>query len=307
MRAVRRIELGRAEVVETAVGSPGEDEVLIDVMYAAVNPFDIQVLEGDIGQQASPLTLGAECTGLWDGRLVQVSGGGLGSLRDGTFAQQVLAPAASVRPLASEVDPLAAASVGIAGATAWRVVHQLAQTSHDDVVVVLGAAGGVGMIAAQLARAAGARVLAHVGQPDKAAALDGLGVEPIVGASPDALVNSLDGARPTVVLDPLGGQYVASLLPVLEHGARVVSYGTLAGRHSELDMGQLYRRGIRLIGTSGATTSAVERSQSLAGVIQAVLDGSVRVRAEILPLDGALGAFERLRERSVVGKLLLET
>lgn len=305
MRAVRRTSPGTVAVRDVEVGEPGPGEVLVAVEYAGVNPFDAQVLRGEIGPEpTAELTLGAEATGRLDGRLVLVSGG-VGAARDGTFAARVVVPASSVHELPQDADPRAVATVGVAGKTAWRAVRQLARVTADDVVLVLGAAGGVGAFAAQLARNAGATVLAHTGSAGKADRLAGLGLETVVAHDPAALVEAAGSRGVTVVLDPLGGDYVSSLLPVLVPGARVVTYGVLAGRTTTVDLGVLYGRGVQVLGTSGGSTPPADSAAALAGALDAVVSGAVRVEVEVLPLEDGPVAFERLAGRSVVGKLLL--
>jgi NADPH2:quinone reductase len=306
VRAARRTSPGTIEVVDVDQPVPGADEVLVELRYAAVNPFDGQVLRGEIGGDPSRvLTLGAEATGYVDGAAVQVSGGGLGAGRDGTFAPYVVAPAAAVRALPADADLAVAATVGVAGRTAWRAVHQLAAVGPDDTVLVLGAAGGVGTFAVQLARATGARVLAHTGNETKAAYLTGLGAEPVVAATASALATGVPDNEVSVVLDPLGGSYVADLLSHLAPRARVVTYGVLAGADGRWNLQTLYGRGITVLGTSGGTTPPDESAASLRGVLDAVLAGQLVVDHEAVPLEDAAVAFDRLAERSVTGKLLL--
>lgn len=305
MRAVRRTSPGTVEVRDVELGPPGVGEVVVEVEYAGMNPFDAQVLRGEIGPDPeAEMTLGAEATGRLDGRLVLVSGG-VGAARDGTFAARVIAPESSVHRLPQDADPRAVATVGVAGKTAWRAVHQLARVARDDVVLVLGAAGGVGMFAAQLARNEGASVLAQTGSADKAGRLAGLGVEPVIAADPAELAKTVRDRGATVVLDPLGGDYVSSLLPVLASGARVVTYGVLAGRTTTVDLGLVYGRGVHVLGTSGGSTPRAEGADALARALGAVVSGAVRVEYEVLPLEDGPVAFERLAGRSVVGKLLL--
>lgn len=307
MTAVRRTAPGEVAVTEVPVPEPGPGEVLVRVRHAGVNPFDLQVLRGEIGADAGRvLTLGAEAVGELDGRLVQVSGLGLGAGRDGTFATWVVAPEGAVRPLPDGVDPRRAATVGVAGRTGWRAVHQLAQVTAGDVVLVLGATGGVGSVALQLARAAGARVLAPTGDAAKAERLARLGAEPVFATSPDEVARSVAEAGVSVVLDPLGGDYVGALLSVLAPRARVVTYGVLAGREARWNLGLLYGKGIRVLGTSGGTTPPEESRIALDETMRALSAGTLTVDVETLPLSQAPRAFERLVARQVGGKLVLD-
>jgi NADPH2:quinone reductase len=305
VRAVRRTSPGTVEVCDVEVGTAGSGEVLVDVEYAGVNPFDAQVLRGEIGPNPNDvLTLGAEACGRLDGRLVLVSGS-VGAARDGTFAAQVVVPESSVLEVPQDADPRAVATVGVAGRTAWRAVHQLARVTAEDVVLVLGAAGGVGSFASQLARNTGATVLGHTGSAHKARHLVGLGVEPLVGADAVAVVTAVRDRGISVVLDPLGGDYVSSLLPVLAPSARVVTYGVLAGRTTTIDLAVLYGRGVQVLGTSGGSAPQAENAAALVGALEAVVRGAVRVDHTVLPLEDAPAALDRLASRSVVGKLLL--
>lgn len=307
MRAIQRVRPREARLLDVEVSSVSEDDVVVDVLYAGVNPFDMQVLRGEIGGAPDRvLTLGAEATGLLDGELVLVSGDGLGATRDGTFADHVAVPRSAVRWLPAGTDPVKAATVGVAGKTAWRAVHQLAAVRSDDVVLVLGGSGGVGIFATQLARAIGAEVLVHTASPDKARRLAALDMETVVADSPQQLSDAVARHDVSVVLDPLGGDYVASLMHVLRPAARVVSYGVLAGPIARIDLRCLYQKALRIIGNSGSTTPADEREAAVTGALEAVLDGTVRVEAEAVDLDAGPAVLERLTERSVHGKLVFE-
>lgn len=278
MRAFQRVSAGRAELREVERPMPTEIEVVVDLLYCGVNPFDMQVLRGEIGRvTGDPLTLGSEATGLLDGRLVQVSGGGLGAALHGTFAEQVVVPRASVKPLPGDADPRAAATIGVAGKTAWRAVHQLANVGKDDVVLILGAGGGVGLFAAQLAKAAGAVVLAQTANAERAHRLAELDLEPIFGPDPDAVAQRVANRGVSVVLDPLGGSYLAQVIPVLTPGATAVVYGALAGTTAPIPIDLLYKKGIAILGTAGGVTSADDAEAALEGALAAVLGGRVVV------------------------------
>lgn len=307
MLAARRTALGKLDIVEVNDPLVAEDEVEVEMRLASVNPFDAQVLRGQIGDPTKLITLGAEGIGLLDGQPVHVSGGGLGAGRDGTYAEKVAVPRGAVREVPSGVSLQAAATVGVAGKTAWRAVHQLARLQDDDVVLVLGASGGVGTFAAQLARLTGAAVLAHTGAESKAERLRRLGLEVVVAADPADLRDAVKDRAVTVVLDPLGGDFTSSIVDVLRPAARIVSYGVLAGAETHLNLATLYGRGLQLLGTSGGTTPPGEARDALDGALKAVATGDVAVDVEILPLESARHALERLARREVHGKLLLDT
>ncbi len=93
-----------------------------------------------------PRTLGTEGAGTTDGCPVMARGLGIGTTRDGLWATAAVVPRAALIDVPGGVDLAAAAAMGVAGVTAWRVVTELAQVKPDDTVLVLGATGGVGSI-----------------------------------------------------------------------------------------------------------------------------------------------------------------
>lgn len=306
MKAAQRNSEAEVHIVDVPAPEASTDEVVVDVLYAGVNPFDMQVLRGQIGDPTATLTLGAEATGQVDGRLVHVSGGGLGAGRAGTYADQVAVPHSQVVPIPDGVGAREAATVGVAGKTAFRAVHQLAKVSYDDTVLVLGASGGVGTFAAQLAAVTGARVLAHTSSPSKKDTLATQGVEVLEAAGPADVREAVAGRGVSVVLDPLGGDYIASLLDAVAPGARFVTYGVLAGAQTSINLATLYGRGVTIMGTSGGTTSPEQSREALMGALEAVASSKVVIPTEVMPLANVSEAFNRLANKAVHGKLLLQ-
>lgn len=219
----------------------------------------------------------------------------------------MIAPRAAVRELPAGTDPAVAATVGVAGKTAWHAVHNLARVQPGDVVLVLGASGGVGTFATQLAAVVeGVTVLAHTSSPQKAARLESLGLQAVVASDPHVLIDAVADAEVSVVLDPLGGDYVSALTEVIRPRGRVITYGVLAGRQTRLDLARFYGKGLQMMGTSGATTPADDATRALKGALDAVTHGRVRVDHQILPLSSASKAFDLLASRQVEGKILLQ-
>jgi NADPH2:quinone reductase len=238
---------------------------------------------------------------------VLVAGEGLGTAREGVWAQAAVVPSAAVVDLPDGVEPREAAAVGIAGLTAWNVVRDLGSVTSEDRVLVLGASGGVGTMIVSLASAAGARVRGQTGSPEKAALIQRLGAEEAVVADSAQLAEALDGFEPTIVFDPLGDGFVQPVLDVLVPGGRIVSFGTSAGPEVEMNMRTLYRKGLSLRGYAGMLVSREQRRAGLGAALRAMRDGDLKVQVdEVLPLERVNEAFERIAQRRVSGNLLLD-
>ncbi|MFL5824000.1 MAG: zinc-binding alcohol dehydrogenase family protein [Solirubrobacteraceae bacterium] len=308
IRAARLREPGAPVVVEEVeLPDPAPDEVLVELRFGGVNPVDRYVAEGRVAPDGPlPRTLGAEAAGLVDGRAVLVAGGGLGSRRDGVWAQAAVVPASATLELPQGVELQDAAAMGVAGLTAYTVVRDLAEVGAEDRVLVLGASGGVGTMIVSLASAAGATVWGQTGSEDKGDVIREQGAERVVVAGPDELADALGSLQPTVVFDPLGDGYVAPVLDAVTPRARIVSFGTSAGPQVELNMQTLYRKGLSVRGYAGLIVGPEERRQGLQAALGALAAGELRVVIdEVLPLDQVNEAFRRLAERGVRGKLLL--
>lgn len=303
-RLIRPGHLLAIEKVELPAPAPGEHRV--ELAYAGVNPFDGYNAHGLVGADGPlPRTLGGEAAGHCGGQAVLVAGGasGLGLRLDGTWASAANVPADAMVPIPSGVDLRRAATIGVAGQTAWQCVRTLAGVGPADRVLVLGAAGGVGSMVVSLAGATGAHVWGQTSRADRAAALREAGADEVVVGGPDAI----GGLRPTVAFDALGGPFTPALVEALADGGRLVILGTSAGAESRLDLQTLYRKGLTVFGYTSRHFSVAERSAALTAALRALGDGQLKVRIDdVLPLRAVNDALDRLRTRSVVGKLVLD-
>ncbi len=295
-------------IEQVELPTPGQDDVLVDLSFAGVNPIDSYMAQSRVAPDGPlPRTLGSEAAGSIDGRPVLVAGEGLGAARDGLWAHAAVVPRAAVIDLPDGVEPREAAAMGIAGLTAWKVVTELGQVSAEDRVLVLGASGGVGNVIVSLARAAGATVWGQTGSQKKAAVITEQGADRAVVAGPDELGEALAELEPTIVFDPLGDRFVAPCLGGLSARGRLVSFGTSAGPEVELNMQVLYRKSISVIGYGGMQLSRAERRNGLEAALAALKAGDLRIRIdEVLPLEKVNEAFKRLSAREVTGKVLLQ-
>jgi NADPH2:quinone reductase len=310
MRAARLHEIGgtlRIDTVEDPL--PGNGEVLVDMAYAAVNPLDIWITRGAPGTAAAnlPWVPGTEGTGHLDGRPVLVSGGGVGVVRHGLYQERAVVPAGAVMELAPDTDLAQAAGLGVAGVTAWNALHARAGLREDDRVLVLGASGGVGSMAVQLAHVAAAVVWGQTTQVDKAAAIEESGADRVVVTDADGLVAAVAELEPTVIVDGLGGVYTAASVEALAPLGRLVVYGTSADVESTLNLRVLYRKAVSLLGYGGLVVADDERRRVLADLLAKVAAGTLRVPVELVPLDQAAGTHHRILERALIGKLVLDT
>jgi NADPH2:quinone reductase len=196
--------------------------------------------------------------------------------------------------------------MGIAGLTAWNVVHELGAVTGEDRVLVLGASGGVGSMIVSLARSVGATVWGQTGSEDKASMVGESGAERVFITGAEDLSDVLQGVEPTIAFDPLGDGFVQPVLEALAPGGRIVSFGTSAGPEVQMNMQTLYRKGIKLRGYGGMLVGREERRCGLDAALGALRDGDLKVVIDdVLPLEQTGEAFDRLAQRQVRGKLLL--
>ncbi len=310
MRAAVLHEVGGPLVVEELPDPvPGPGEVLVDITHASVNPLDIWVSRGVPGAAATnlPWIPGTEAAGLHNGLPVLVRGAGLGVMRRGLYASKVAVPPSCLLELPEGSDPVAAAGIGVAGLTAYHCVHTRGECRPASRVVVLGASGGVGSMAVQLAKAAGATVWGQTTSQAKAAGVRALGADHVVVTEADGLVAAVAELKPTLVIDGLGGAFTTASFDALEPFGRLVLYGASASDDITFSSRGFYRKGLTLAGYTGLLETPAEQADILAKLLVQVRDGVLRVPAEVLPLSAAGDAHRRILERRVEGKLILDT
>lgn len=229
---------------------------------------------------------------------------GLGS--QGGYAELVAVPAHSLVPLPDAVGYPQAAAVGLATITAWHMLMDRVKIRPGQWVFVWAAGSGVGSAAVQVARLAGARVIAAAGSDAKAAAArERLGAEVVVNYQSEdvaAVVRRVTGKRGVdVVVEHLGQATWETSLAMLARGGTLVTCGSLTGRQGAVDIWNLFAKELRVVGAYGGTR------QNLAEVLQLVAEGRLQaVIDQVYPLDQAASAQNRLEQREVFGKLVLQ-
>lgn len=309
IRAARLVGHGMPlRVEELDLPAPGDGEVVVDLAFAGVNPVDRYGALGRVAVDGPvPRTLGTEASGHVNGRPVVVGGHGLGTLRDGLWATRAVVPEESLIDVPPGVLLEHAAAMGIVGATAWRIVTEVARVTRNDRVLVLGASGGVGSIAVSVVRAIGATVWGQTDKSEKADWVRGRGAHRVVTAGPETLAEAVRELRPTVVIDPLGDGFFGAAVESLAERGRLVIFGTSAGDRGDVPLQALYRKGLTVFGYGGLLDDDNTRAHYVAEALEAARNGRLEVVIDrVIPLEQVNEAFELLADRSVQGKLILD-
>jgi NADPH2:quinone reductase len=308
--AARLIEHGKPlEIQEVELPEPSDGEVVLEVAFSGVNPVDMYAAEGRVAAEAPvPRTLGTEGAGTVDGRPVVARGYGIGTARDGLWTNAAVVPRAALVDVPEGVDLKTAAAMGVAGVTAWRTVHELARVSADDTVLVLGASGGVGSIIVSAAHAAGATVIGQTGRPDNSGWITERGADDVIVTDAGGLADAAARFRPTAVFDGLGDGFTGAAIEALQPHGRLVIFGASAGPEGQVPLQSLYSKGIQVLGYAGLLESDEAMSSAIGKALRALAAGELSVPVDAaLPLDQVGQAFERIGDREVLGKLVLDT
>jgi NADPH:quinone reductase len=301
------------DVVELPDPEPGPGQSAYEVTAAGVNYADTHQTEDSyLAPQKLPLVPGAEFAGrAADGtRVVGLLAGG------GGYAERVAAHDALTWPIPDGVDDGAALAVVLQGVTAWHLLRTSAHLSPGESVVVHAAAGGVGTIAVQLARAWGAgRVIAVASSDEKRELALSLGadaaVDPAAGDLAGALRAANDGGRVDVVLEMTGGPVFDASLRALAPFGRLVTFG-MASRTppAPVDPRTLLAHSTAVLGFWLAHCFA-DPGRRLTPAVTELLgmmaDGRLRaVVGGTYGLADAADAHRALRSRQSTGKLLID-
>ncbi len=229
----------------------------------------------------------------------------LGVQCDGGFAGQVRVPGRALVRLPDAIEFKTAAALTLAGSTAMHMLTDRATVRPGDWVLAIGGASGVGSAAIQIARGLGARVIATGSTAAKRELALRLGAEATVDSSDPtwpAQVRKLTSKRGVdVVVEHVGGAVLEQVFNCLARGGTVVTCGATAGREPRLNLWPFFVKQQRLVGSYGRTRRdlAATLEWAAAGRLHAVID-------RVFPLADTAQAFAALRDRQVLGKVVIE-
>lgn len=311
------VESVRVEEVPDPEAGPGQ--VVVEVRAASVNFPDV-LLVGNRYQVPVPLPFvpGSEFAGV-----VREVGPGVESVQPGDrvlgvsmiggFAEAAAVPAGSVTPLPDSVGFREAAAFWVTYSTAYHALRSVAGVQPGDWVVVLGAAGGVGLAAVDVATALGARALAAASSEAKLAACRQRGAEATVDYGREdlkAAIRERTGGGANVVIDPVGGPYAEAALRAMRWGGRFVVVGFASGEIPRIPLNLVLLKGViidsyeaRTFGEHAPDKMAHDRAE----VMRLFAEGTLRpfVSASY-PLERVADALAEVAGRRAIGKVVIE-
>jgi NADPH:quinone reductase-like Zn-dependent oxidoreductase len=297
MRAVLIHKTGGPDVLsfeEAERPQPGEGEALIAVKAASVNPIDWKIRRG-LRETKLPKILGNDASGVVeDSRADGFAVGDevFGIVRSGGYAQFATASAGTIAKKPAGLSHEQAASLPVAGMTAWQALFDQGGLQAAQTALIAGGAGGVGHLAVQFAKHAGAHTIA-TGSPRNREFILGLGADEYIDYTSQ---NVGEVAKDVdVAFDAVGGETTASLVPTLRSGGVLV---TIANAPPDEAAAQ---RGARAV-----LFSMSPSPEQLTRIAALVVDGTIRVEiADTFPLEEARSAHELSEAGHTRGKIVL--
>ena len=312
MKAIQIEEFGGPEqmkVAELADPEPADGMVVVNVARSGVNFADTHAIRNDyLAEQALPLVPGGEISGTTsDGRRVAAMLGG------GGYAQKVAVPEAFLVPVPDEVNDDEAAGLLLQGVTAHCLLHHCAHIREGESVVIEAAAGGTGSLAVQLAKRAGAKVIALASSDEKRKLAERLGADATADSRAEDLtaeiIEANGGDKTDVVLHMSGTGFQAGL-KALDTLGRIVVFGNAARHPNQVETNYLLQTSKSVIGFWLVPMIVKRRDLVTAAIgelLGAVASGELEVViGGVYPLSEAARAHEELAARRSTGKLLLD-
>ena len=297
------------EQTEVPASSPGPGQVLVQVEAAACNFADVLYCRGEYQERPDlPFTPGLEVAGTVVGTGERVFGAPV--LPHGGFAEQAVLE--QTFPWPEGMSAAQAAGFFVAYQTGWCALHHRGTLAAGDTLLVHAAAGGVGAAAVQLGRAAGARVIATVGSPDKVDVARRLGADEVL-LTDDTLVTAVreltDGRGVDVVYDPVGGDVFDASRRVVAWEGRILVIGFAGGRIADAPTNHALVKNYAVVGVHWSAYR--RRRPDLIEAWQRELE-ALWARRAIDPLVGAEYAFDDLPDaldalaaRTTTGRVVL--
>jgi NADPH2:quinone reductase len=295
--------------------------VVITVKGCGVNFPDVLIIQGKYQYKPElPFSPGSEVSGV-----IKSVGEGVNNLKVGQhviafpgwggFAQEVVADAIKVTVIPDSIDFIPAAGFMLVYGTSYHALKDRAQLQPGETVLVLGAAGGVGLSAIEIAKAMGARVIAAASTDDKLELCKTHGADEVINYSHEDIKERAraltDGAGVDVVYDPVGGNFSEAALRATGWKGRFLVVGFAAGTIPRIPLNLTLLKGCAVVGVFWGDFTRREPEQNQTNMRELLCwleEGKVRPHVSgIYPLHQAAQGLRDLMERRAKGKIVLTT
>jgi len=323
MRAVVAEKVSKPEdltIIELPEPTPGPGQIRIDVKATALNFADTLIIGHKYQVRPDfPFSPGFEVAGD-----VSAVGPGVTDFKPGdrviatmdygAYREQVIVEDYLAHPFPDAMDYVTAASFPVAYGTSYVGLLRRSHIAPGETVLVHGAAGGVGLTAVEIAKAAGAQVIATVGSDEKTAIAKAHGADHVInyttGPIRDRVKELTDGNGADVIYDPVGGDIFDQSLRCINWGGRILIIGFAAGRIPEIPANMLLVKSCSAIGVFWSSHRRREPEslrQDYKQLFDWWSDGKLKpLVGATYPLDQAGAAMTALLSRKVAGKIVLE-
>ena len=304
---------------ELPTPQPKANEVLIEIKAASLNFPDLLIVQNKYQMKPPlPFVPGSEYAGI-----VQAVGDEVKHLKvgqpvaclsgTGGFGTHTLAPAALCMPLPAGFPFVDAAAFIMIYATSHHALVDRAQLKAGETVLVLGAAGGVGTAAIQIAKACGARVIAAASSDEKCALCKSIGADATINYNTENLREAIkaltDGKGPDVIYDPVGGDYAEPAFRSIAWRGRYLVVGFAAGPIPALPFNLALLKGASIVGVFWGDFAKREPKANAAMMMELAqwyAQGKVKpVIDSTMPMADLKAAFAHMGSRGVKGKLVM--
>lgn len=311
-------QLQYEEVTEPA---PGKGEVSIAVKAAGVNFPDTLIIQGKYQFKPDmPFSPGGEVAGevleIGDGVSHVKPGDPVVALMTwGGFAECAVVPGAGVVPMPPEMPWTEGAGFPLVYGTVIHALTQRGNLAEGETLLVLGAAGGVGLAAVQLGKLMGARVIAAASSQDKLALCRQHGADELVNYAEgeplkDQVKAVTDGNGADVIFDPVGGDAFDQSLSCINWNGRLLVIGFAAGEIPKAAANRMLLKGCSVVGVFWGRFAQVEPQTNMANFMQLIQwynqNAFKPVVSKTYPLANAADALDDMMARKATGKLVLE-
>lgn len=298
---------------------PGSGQVVVDVRAAGVNFPDVLTVQGKYQVRPPlPFTPGNEFAGVLRAVGPDVAGFApgdrvIGFTRTGAFAEQALAPVEALMPMPPEMDFDTAASITLTYGTSYHGVVDRGQLQAGETMLVLGAAGGVGLAAIEIGKALGARVIAAASSDEKLAVCREHGADVLINYAAsdlrEAIKAATDGKGPDVIYDPVGGPYSEPALRSIAWRGRHLVVGFAAGEIPKLPWNLMLLKGASVVGVFWGELVRREPQANLAAMrtmLGWMAEGKLKpLVSQRYALADTAQALNDMAARKVTGKVVI--